>query len=232
MNLRSSMLLSAAAAAFMPAVQAGAADYDPPIVLQEAPEYVPVEIGSGWYLRGDVSYNVNDPVYDFELFGEDTDNLRIGGGIGAGYHFTDYLRGDLTLGFIGRDKYRYDDGIDAISASSSFWNGMANAYLDLGTYAGVTPYVGGGVGVMYGRGKLSIDSQSLGIEESFSDDQYRFAYALNAGVAYKVTENASIDLGYQYLSSPDLEYIDSDSLDVRKGVDFHQIRVGLRYDLW
>ncbi len=33
-----------------------AADYDPPIFVDDSPEYVPVEVGSGWYLRGDIGY--------------------------------------------------------------------------------------------------------------------------------------------------------------------------------
>ena len=43
-------------AAFGPLAAAHAADYDPPIVIDDAAEYVPVEVGSGWYLRGDVGY--------------------------------------------------------------------------------------------------------------------------------------------------------------------------------
>lgn len=49
--------LAMAAVAVFPAWHAGAADYDPPIYVEPAEEYVPVEIGSGWYLRGDVAYN-------------------------------------------------------------------------------------------------------------------------------------------------------------------------------
>ena len=65
-----------------------------------------------------------------------------------------------------------------------------------------------------------------------NDNQTRFAYAASVGFAYRVTQNASVDVGYQYLSSPDTQYVDSDTLQIREGVDFHQIRIGLRYDLW
>ena len=44
------------AAVSVPAVHA--ADFDLPVVVDEAPEFVPVEIGSGWYLRGDIGYSV------------------------------------------------------------------------------------------------------------------------------------------------------------------------------
>ena len=45
-----------------------AADYDPPIVVDQPVEDVPVEVGSGWYLRGDIGYNFDlqaDGDFDF-----------------------------------------------------------------------------------------------------------------------------------------------------------------------
>ena len=38
------------------AIPALAADYDPPIVIDAVDDYVPVEVGNGWYLRGDLGY--------------------------------------------------------------------------------------------------------------------------------------------------------------------------------
>ncbi|PWJ75248.1 opacity protein-like surface antigen [Pseudaminobacter salicylatoxidans] len=232
MRLQSRIFLPLAVAAVWHAGPAMAADYEPPIIVDEGPEYVPVEVGSGWYLRGDVNYNANRPAYKFTFLGEDTDNTRFGGDVGFGYHFTDYLRGDLTMGFVGSDKYGYDDGVNRIAAKNHVWSGLANGYVDLGTVAGLTPYVGAGVGVMYSRAKLDFDLPDLGIAGGGSDKQYRFAYALNAGLSYRFTPNTSVDLGYRYLSSPKMEYLDTDSLTIRKGVDYHQVRVGLRYDLW
>ena len=53
------ILLIAGAGARSATMPALAADYDPPIVVDEAPRNVPVEVGSGWYLRGDVGYSFN-----------------------------------------------------------------------------------------------------------------------------------------------------------------------------
>lgn len=223
-------LLGVAAITF--AGQALAADYDAPIFVEQAPEYVPVEIGSGWYLRGDVTYSLSDPKYDFVLFGEETDNMRFGAGLGVGYHFNDWFRADVNIAFVNSDEYGYNDGTDVGTASHSAWSGMVHGYADLGTYAGITPYVGGGVGLLFSRHEVSVDAPSIPLAFQYDDDQYRFAYALNAGLAYKVTNNLSVDVGYQYLSSPDTEYLDVNTLTVRKGVDHHQIKVGLRYDLW
>jgi len=231
MRYKTGIVLALAAAALLPAA-AVAADYDPPIYVDEAPEYVPVEVGSGWYLRGDIGYNASDPVYDFTLFGENVKHTQFNANIGAGYHFTDWARGDINLGYVGADRYRYDDGIDSGSASLNMWSGLVNGYVDLGTYVGLTPYIGAGLGVLYSRHKATIDSPTLGVTFDGSDSQYKFAYTLNAGASYKVSNNVSVDVGYQYLSSPSTEYLNTDTLAIDKGVDVHQIKVGLRYDLW
>lgn len=208
-----------------------AADYDPPVVIEEAPEYVPVEVGSGWYLRGDLGYNINKSPFDFSLYGLDTRSTRVNGSIGFGYHFTDYFRGDLNLGFVANDRYAGTNGTDTVNVDNNMWTGMANGYVDLGTIAGFTPYVGAGVGLMYASYQVD-DTTTVPTDWHVDQTKYALAYSLNAGVSYQVTQNASIDVGYQYLAAPSLEYVDVPSVETRKGVDFHQVRVGLRYDLW
>ncbi|ODT02833.1 MAG: hypothetical protein ABS58_17215 [Mesorhizobium sp. SCN 65-20] len=230
MILRIRVALAVAATILTPLV-AMAADYEPPIVIEEAPEYVPVEVGSGWYLRGDIGYNINKTPYDFTLFGVDTRNTRITGSIGAGYYFTDYFRGELNFGFLSNDRYDATVGTTTLSAESNVWSGMANVYADLGTIAGFTPYVGAGLGLLYASNSVDI-SGPVPAEFHFRDTQYPLAYALNAGFAYQVAQNTKVDVGYQYLSAPDLEYADVESQTIKKGVDYHQFKLGLRYDLW
>ncbi|MFZ1680016.1 MAG: outer membrane beta-barrel protein [Rhizobiaceae bacterium] len=90
-----------------------AADYDPPIVVDQPPEYQPVEIGNGWYLRGDIGYGVltstgavNYRTYDAGTGTYSTNafateaistNLYLSGGFG--YRFTDWVRADATLDY-------------------------------------------------------------------------------------------------------------------------------------
>src|SRR5690606_35197789 len=102
-------------------------DYDPPIYVDEAPEYTPVEVGSGWYLRGDVGYafkrgykrqalSSRDAVFDSELMGLgwigplDAYSLNekqnsFTGSVGFGYHFNDWFRADVTIGALANDRY-------------------------------------------------------------------------------------------------------------------------------
>ncbi len=227
-------ILRLAASAALLAVFAGpsfAADYDPPIFIEQAPEYVPVEIGSGWYLRGDVTYMIDDPLYEFTFLGEETRNNRFGGSVGVGYHFNDLFRGDVSIGLLASDRFSVASGPDRLDAKHDAWYGMANGYLDLGTVAGFTPYVGAGAGLLYTRQAYNRSFNGVPVF-GFEEEQTNFAYALNAGVNYQVADNVSLDFGYQYVDSPRAEYLNTDTLAVERGIDFHQVKVGLRYDLW
>ncbi|WEX10006.1 outer membrane beta-barrel protein [Chelativorans sp. AA-79] len=226
-----SLTLIASTVVLGTAVTGHAADYEPPIVIDEAP-LVPVEVGSGWYLRGDVTYAANESAYDADLFGDEADNNRFGGSIGFGYHFTDLLRADVSLAYISSDEFDYDDGVVSISADHRVLGAMVNGYLDLGTFVGFTPYVGAGAGILYSMHEISASSAALGAAAEAVDRQYEFAYSLNAGVSYQITKNMSLDVGYQFLSSPGTKYVDVDAGTVEEGLDYHQVKVGLRYDLW
>lgn len=241
-TLTASLLLASASFAI-------AADYDPPIFIEEAPEFVPVEIGSGWYIRGDISYNFKRPFRDFGFAvvppGSYSEyHSMFGGGVGFGYHFTDFLRADFNAAFLSKNSFaaNFDDGTNRAAATGEtrIWSGMANLYVDLGTVAGITPYVGAGVGTVYTSRRLSAQANgpAFGPDPVALDDRknaFTLAYSLNAGVAYKLTNNASVDIGYQYLKAPKAEYVaaqDFTTYPVRRGMDFHQLRVGFRYDLW
>jgi opacity protein-like surface antigen len=215
-----------------------AADYNPPIFIEQAPEYVPVEIGSGWYLRGDVNYNVTRSAYDREvdIFGipARTDSHRFGGSLGIGYHVSDLLRFDVNAGYLGGDRWEVD-GL-RLTVRNSNWTGMAHGYLNLGTVSGLTPYVGAGLGVLHSRTDIRFAGARIHPDDfgapGLPERQNEFAYALNAGLAYQMSKNTALDLGYQYFNSPGTRYFDVDSGDVRRGVQHHQVKVGLRYDLW
>lgn len=247
MKFKSPIALALIATASMPLTQALAADYDPPIYVDQAPEYTPVEIGSGWYLRGDVAYlpqrtyqKINFPTTDLS-----ERDRHIFGSVGFGYHFSDYVRGDINLGLLPGNKIdlaTLTPGVDESTARvrNSAHTLMVNGYVDLGTVVGVTPYLGAGIGMMRSKYDFGLNyddfaTPSVDVTASDNKTQYTFAYSLNAGLAYQISKNVVADLGYQYLSSPNAKYATIDSASaysIRKGVDSHQIKVGLRYDLW
>ncbi len=264
-------------AALVP-LAANAADYDPPMVVEQADEFVPVEIGSGWYLRGDVSYVFSKDIggVDYTAFdGTDTysgasftsaaidTDFAWGGGFG--YRFTDYFRADATV-----DGFRADfDGATASAdpcpvslepdtscrstntSSMSAVSVMANGYVDLGTYVGFTPYVGAGAGMSYVRWH-GLDDTTYCVDGDADctptispiattghggTDGWRFTYALMAGVAYDISKNFKVDVGYKYRSIDGGDMFGWDSPQTlgdgsHGNIDTHELKVGLRYELW
>ena len=111
MTRLSCILLATAALAALPMAQAAAADYEPPVVAAQADPYVPVEVGTGWYLRGDVGYafSTSPGRFDFRTFDPAAGTYGAGTyatsklksdmtfGIGFGYTFNEWFRSDITL---------------------------------------------------------------------------------------------------------------------------------------
>lgn len=240
------------------AASVNAADLDDIIYAQELPVTQPVEIGSGWYLRGDLGYSVDTsgaatsyrvfnagpPVsYGTGLFDGSSLSSDWSGSVGAGYSFTDYLRSDLTLDY-STGTFGFGTGAGANCAGQcANVNGqdfeqytvMANAYIDLGTYAGFTPYVGAGAGVS----RVSWDPIS---STQSGEDDWRFTYALMAGLAYDISKNLKLDLGYKYSKVNSGTQFNFNAGNVAlgatggqaedDGIEKHEVRVGLRYALW
>ncbi len=281
------LLAGLAALATISTLPAVAADYEPPMVVDNAPDYVPVEIGSGWYLRGDVGYMTNvstggafdyrtydasTGTYGASSFDTGTVNGNVIAGIGAGYHFNDWLRADVTadwfnMRFNGTTSAAtpcVDPTIDPTfadttcrsddSASLNAFSFMANAYVDLGTFRRFTPYVGGGVGYTYAKwGDLSSNNYcvdgagtcptGLATTDTHAGiNDWRLTYAAMAGVAFDVTRNMKIDLGYTYRKIAAGDMFGWTADDTTAGATGTQgttpsitqqiVRVGLRYELW
>jgi opacity protein-like surface antigen len=281
MKFKTRIVLALGVTVLMPLAPALAADYDPPIYVDQAPEYKPVEIGSGWYLRGDVGYILKDRMgsvdyrtfdatppgtYSNSTFDTHEPDTDFTFGAGFGYHFNDWLRADATVeGFRGNFAGTTSSG-DACggmpagtscrsqdSAKFSAIGIMANAYADLGTYAGFTPYVGGGLGyslvrwndlsnTLYCVGAACPSTAAVSTAQHGGEDSWRFTYALMAGVAYDISQNLKLDVGYRYkhIQGGDMFGWDSGTAAAGasgiqgrdNGFDTHEIKVGLRYDLW
>jgi len=82
---------------------------------------------------------------------------------------------------------------------------MANAYVDLGTWWCLTPYIGGGVGTAYDRitGVQDIGPQppgTIGFGYTYEDSaNWAFAWNVQAGLTYNVSDNFKIDFSWRYL---------------------------------
>ncbi|MEM5495537.1 outer membrane protein [Hoeflea sp. AS16] len=264
------------------AAPAHAADLDEIIYAKELPVTKSVEIGSGWYLRGDLGYSAKTRgvatnyqvftagtpgTYTSTPFNSSSLNDDVSGSVGVGYNFTDYFRGDLTFDFSkGRFFGSRSSTLNCPGVASGQCAGedvqnfehfgfMANAYVDLGTFVGFTPYVGAGVGFTrltwesYNSDLscVSVAGNACGIggitaSVGAGNQSWRFTYALMGGVSYDLTQDLKLDLGYKYSKIESGNQAGFDATAILAGASGyqiqdngfqkHEVRVGLRYNLW
>ena len=264
--MRSVKSLIAAGAASLLSTAAFAADMAiaPPPPMYAPP---PAQEFGGWYLRGDIGFS-NQQVSKREYYSyprllslQQQSSFDTGGifGAGVGYQFNNWFRADVTgqyrgkSNFHGLDLTSYSDtgtvqrGSDTYSASKSEIVVLANVYADLGTWWCITPFIGAGVGMS--RNTIS-NFTDIGANGTFafgtvpglayapSASKWNFAWALHTGLAYRVTPNMAIELGYSYLNLGDGvtgSLITKDGVTANQAMTFksitsHDIKLGVRYN--
>ncbi|WP_083841351.1 outer membrane beta-barrel protein [Bradyrhizobium sp. STM 3843] len=223
--MRSVKSLIAAGAASLFSTLAFAAD----MPIAPPPVYAPppADFG-GWYLRGEIGFSnqrtsnvhyTRESAYTPMTSFSQTTAFDTAGifGVGVGYRFNNWFRADVTGQYRGNSNFKGTDrftatafgtpysGIDNYSASKSEWLVLANAYVDLGTWWCITPFIGAGVG----GARVTISNfTDTGINSftgvpSFasapSASKWNFAWAAHAGVAYQVNTNLVLELAYSYV---------------------------------
>jgi opacity protein-like surface antigen len=157
-------------------------------------------------------------------------------GLGIGYQLNQWLRADATLEWRGgahmtavdqlneRGTYTqvFPDGTNSGGQSygrplRNFYRGnissivgLVNGYIDLGTFWGITPYIGAGVG--FAQNRLSGLTDQGYLYNSLNGQGYptggywqsgrktNFAWALMAGLSYSVSANLKLEIGYRYMN--------------------------------
>jgi len=265
LRLAKPILLGAALMAGVMA-PAGAADlYEPPIVEAPPPVYYqpePEPDFGGWYIRGDIDYHALGfrggtyitygcptcgPTPGTDSFDTGTLTGALSAGLGAGYKINRYLRTDLTADWLFTSNFRGSTsgttcgptGGPCVSVDRSTMNALlllANAYVELGTWKKITPYIGAGIGgarVAWGDLRNTTDTTSIHAGAT----SWRFAWALMAGASYCINKNWKFDLGYRYArisggrmfeyGPPGAAVGSGPGFDA--GFDMHEGRAGLRY---
>lgn len=226
------------------------------------PEPVIAEFG-GWYLRGDIGVGITEVGSVTSTFDANfvvpglaverkhiTDQYFIGAGFG--YAFNSWFRADVTGEYRTGSRYgsilsysslaclsgRCYDNYSADITSAVF---LANGYVDLGTWYGLTPFVGVGLGFANNRvsNMVDVDHQLGGYGYAGDKSKTNFAWALMAGLGYNVSQNLKLELGYRYLNLGDVESgpIRCQNTPVcgneiqKFGLSSHDIRIGMRWML-
>lgn len=204
-----------------------------------------------WYLRGDVGYiHYKRPEADFAAGLEGSMSREGFGdsavlGVGIGYRFSESFRTDVAVDHRFATRFNGLPADGRLAAGSVLDKGrfqsstaMLNAYVDLGTYSGFTPYLGAGIGVArtvlgnYNRTMVG-DVAPGGTTRTRlpGGETYSLAWALMAGVGYQLSDTFTLDLGYRYVNLGDVKtrgYALAGGADV-ESIGSHEVRLGLRY---
>jgi opacity protein-like surface antigen len=233
--MRSVKSLLAAGAATLFSTVAFAADMP---IAAPPPVYAPppAEFG-GWYLRGDIGFSnqsvkrLNNALDTTLLTQDQRLDFATAGtfGLGVGYQFNNWFRADITGEYRGKSSFSGLDlntfnyggfvhnGSDKYTANKSEWLFLANAYVDLGTWWCVTPFIGAGVGTSRVTvsgftdqgltdavdGFPATYGASPGLAYADSASKWNFAWAVYAGLAYKISPSVTLELAYRYVDLGD-----------------------------
>ena len=221
-------LLLASALAIGIADTAAAAD----LLLPPPPPLEPMAppVFGGWYLRGDVGVGITQlgkisSTFDAGFVAPDVrfDSATLGDsafvGLGVGYQFNNWLRADITgeyrtgAHFSAIESYApptcpvvggrcYDNYSGQVSSAVV----LANGYVDLGTWYGITPFVGAGVGVanstVSGLTDTGVTVGGFGFAPTHTSTN--LAWAATAGLDYAITPNLKLEISYRYLDMGDV----------------------------
>ncbi|MDE4915998.1 outer membrane beta-barrel protein [Methylobacterium sp. 092160098-2] len=213
----------------------------------------------GFYLRGDIGFSnqaVDRLSNSLDALGTiEKVNLGFAGaplaGMGLGYRFNRWFRADVTgeyrsaASFTGLERYRDESlplgyGTDEYTATKRDVVVLANGYVDFGTYYGVTPFLGAGIGAAYTTIDNFKDTNVVtqGLAYARPGSKTNLAWALHAGLGYDVTSNLKVEFAYRYLNLGDAKtgtvsnyagQCGSCEALTFKNIDSHDVKIGVRW---
>jgi len=206
--------------------------------LPDRPQFQPVEeFVSNWYVRGDAGYGFLRTTHGNDTSGTNFISTRLDSAptLGVGFGFKkDWFRADVTLDYGTGAKFVGNTPTFSPEVTAQITNltTLFNAYFDLGTWAGFTPYIGGGAGFSYLRAGELTDVAPLVSVGGANSSSWDLAWAANAGVAYNISRNMLVDLSYRYLDmGTPRSNIPTFGTMSYGNITAQQVRLGLRYQI-
>ena len=192
----------------------------------------PAQSSRSWYLRSFAGFsNYESDDLSNELQDQFSSNINNDFesapfmGFGLGMQANHWLRLEGTLEyrgnatFHGMDKYDNDvdptqcDGADPtdcgtneFTAVTEAWVGLASAYVDICTWRGITPFIGGSIGFanVDVKGMKDVNVPANSVATGSDNTETNFAWALHAGLSYEVTPTFTVDVGYRFMNLGDV----------------------------
>jgi len=184
-----------------------------PSLASAVEPYVSLSAGMGFMNNSDVDLESGAVWIATDHDVEYDSGYALEGAIGVK---NDMFRGEIAIGYQAQDVDKiFDTKTDIVDVSILSF--MANGYADFKMDAGITPYLMGGLGVA--TVDVSVSSVSV--------DSTPFAWQLGAGVGVPATDNITVDLGYRYFATADVD-IDSAVYD-KISFSTSKVMLGMRY---
>lgn len=259
-NFRHAMIV-AAALAIGQTVPAGAAGLLPAPVIEPVPIPEPVAVRD-YYFRAFIGITNQDidtftnaviQAGTFTIVDTNFDSSPFIG-LGFGYIHSDQFRLDLTGEYRGKSDFQ---GLDTYvdvgcgpgvctnehTGIKSEWLLLANAYWDITTYHGFTPYVGAGIGVAAVSldGFKDVNLVTNGLYWARDNTEWNLAWALHTGFSYDIAPDLALDFGYRFTYLGDGKTGNYFTYDpgapqplgptTLKDIVSHDVHIGLRWAL-
>ena len=167
------------------------------------------------------------------------------GDIGFGYSLSDQIRTDMTFNYANLEK-KVTIIDSKVTSKPRYMSLMVNAYYDIINSSEFTPYVMLGLGYARNEFKLSKLPSSLGLIDANNNPvtslkfkkTNSFAYQLGTGIAYKMSQDFYLDLGYKFTGFGNTKMkLKKNQLSSNSTTDFntkskyiHSITAGVRFD--
>jgi|TARA_B100000315_G_scaffold250709_1_gene284019 opacity protein-like surface antigen len=169
-------------------------------------------------------------------------------GLGAGYRFNKYFRTDLELS---RRAYELQNLVPSagsktrpLKGEAELYSAMLNGYLDVPLAdwtdhesAGITPYVGGGIGVGLLRANdVAVFNSKTNLNEgsnfskTYSGSVLVPIAQISAGLTIPIADQVDIDLGYRYFLLGDLSGTRRGQKGESDIFKAHSALAGIRYN--
>jgi opacity protein-like surface antigen len=198
----------------------------PPVICCSAGWYLSGFVGVGQQTFKDFEHHQTNPAFvwpaSWSIVQKDTMDTAFVG-FGVGYAWNNWLRFDVTGEYRIKDRFKvlgqYHGAadfcvfggpdlscFDQYDGHHSAWVVLANAYVDLGTWWCLTPFVGVGVGGAWNSvtavsdlGIVNTQAPGFGFSESDASN-WTLAWSAQAGLAYNVSSNLKLEMAFRYLN--------------------------------
>lgn len=192
--------------------------------------------GTGMYLAPKFLMSIQNNYPTVEIGPNDVSEgysqFTLGGALALGYDFNSQfgvpVRAEVEYALRGNSEksWNYDNILDLKGA----WNASTlflNLYYDFRNSTAFTPYVGAGLGMAFNYANYTFSAR--GYNANFDDHRTTFAWNVGAGVAYDITDNFAVDLGYRYVNLGYYEVDLPEGGKVKNQPSNHEFMLGLRY---